>query len=35
MEAEQVKKAVSSDQLAADIKTRKAVDIIVDSAVKE
>lgn len=35
MEAEQVKKAVTPDQLAADIKTRKAVDIIVDSAVKE
>ncbi len=35
MEAEQVKNAVTPDQLSADIKTRKAVDIIVDSAVKE
>ena len=35
MEAEQIKNAVSSDQLAADIKTRKAVDLIVESAVIE
>lgn len=35
MEVEQIKNAVSADQLASDIKTRKAVDLIVDSAVKE
>ena len=35
MEAEQVKAAVSAEQLASDIKTRKAVELIVDSAVKE
>ncbi|MGN1329126.1 MAG: trigger factor [Eubacterium sp.] len=35
MDAEQVKNAVPADQLAADIKTRKAVDVIVNSAVKE
>ncbi|MDD6727732.1 MAG: trigger factor [Eubacteriales bacterium] len=35
MDAEQIKKAVPVDQLAADIKTRKAVDLIVESAVKE
>ncbi len=35
MEAEQIKNAVPSDQLASDIKTRKALDLIVDSAVKE
>lgn len=35
MDADQIKKAVSEDQLASDIKTRKALDLIVDSAVKE
>lgn len=35
MEAEQVKKAVPADQLASDIKVKKAVDLIVESAVKE
>lgn len=35
MDADQVKKAVSEEQLASDIKTRKALDLIVDSAVKE
>ena len=35
MEAEQIKKAVPADQIAADVKTKKAIDIIVDSAVKE
>lgn len=35
MEPDQVKNAVSRDQLASDIKTRKAVDLVVDSAVKE
>lgn len=35
MEAEQVKAAVSAEQLASDIKTRKAVELIVDSAAKE
>lgn len=35
MEAEQIKNAVPEEQLAADIKTRKAVDLIVESAVKE
>lgn len=34
MEAEQVKNAVPADQLASDIKTRKAVDLIVESAKK-
>lgn len=34
MEADQIKKAVPADQLAKDIQTRKAVDIIVDSAKK-
>lgn len=34
MEAEQIKNAVPADQLAKDIKTRKAVDLIVDSAKK-
>lgn len=34
MEAEQVKNAVSSDQIAADVKTKKAVDLIVNSAKK-
>lgn len=34
MEAEQIKNAVPADQLAADIKTRKAVDLIVESAKK-
>ncbi len=35
MEAEQIRKAIPDEQLAADIKTRKAVDLIVESAVKE
>ena len=35
MEAEQIKKAVPADQIAADVKTKKAIDVIVDSAVKE
>lgn len=35
MEAEQIKAAVPTVQLAADIKTRKAVDLIVESAVKK
>ena len=35
MEAEQIKAAVPAEQLASDIKTRKAVDLIVESAVKE
>lgn len=35
MDADQIKKAVSEEQLASDIKTRKALDLIVDSAVKE
>lgn len=35
MEAEQIKNAVPQDQLASDIKTRKALDLVVDSAVKE
>lgn len=34
MEAEQIKNAVPADQIAADIKTRKAVELIVDSAEK-
>lgn len=34
MEADQIKKAVPADQLASDINTRKAVDLIVDSAEK-
>lgn len=34
METEQVKNAVPADQLASDIKTRKAVDLIVESAKK-
>ncbi|MGN0528220.1 MAG: trigger factor [Eubacterium sp.] len=34
MEAEQIKNAVPADQLAKDIQTRKAVDLIVDSAKK-
>ncbi|MDE5983636.1 MAG: trigger factor [Eubacterium sp.] len=34
MEAEQIKNAVPADQIAADIKTKKAVDLIVDSAEK-
>lgn len=34
MEAEQIKKVVPADQLAADIKTKKALDLIVESAVK-
>ena len=34
MDAEQIKNAVPADQLAKDIKTRKAVDLIVDSAKK-
>ena len=35
MEADQIKNAVSSEQLASDIKTRKALELIVDSAIKE
>ena len=35
MEADQIKKAVPADQIAADVKTKKAIDVIVDSAVKE
>lgn len=35
MEAEQIKNSVPTEQLASDIKTKKAVDIIVESAVKE
>ncbi|MCH5321249.1 MAG: trigger factor [Eubacterium sp.] len=35
MEAEQIKNAVPVEQFASDIKTRKAVDLIVDSAVLE
>ncbi len=34
MEAEQIKNVVPADQLASDIKTRKALDIVVESAVK-
>jgi trigger factor len=34
MEAEQIKNAVPDDQIAADVKTRKAVDLIVESAEK-
>lgn len=34
MEADQIKKAVPADQIASDINTRKAVDLIVDSAEK-
>ena len=34
MEADQIKAAVPADQLASDIKTRKAVDLIVESAKK-
>jgi trigger factor len=34
MEAEQIKNAVPADQLAADIKTRKALDFVVESAKK-
>lgn len=34
MEAEQIKNAVPADQLASDIKTRKALDVVVESAVK-
>ena len=34
MEAEQVKNAVTTDQIAADVKTKKAVDLIVNSAKK-
>lgn len=34
MEAEQIKNAVPADQIAADIKTKKAVELIVDSAKK-
>lgn len=34
MEADQIKKAVPADQLASDIKTRKAVELVVDSAEK-
>ncbi len=35
MDTDQIKKAVPSEQLASDIKTRKALELIVDSAVKE
>ncbi len=34
MEADQIKSAVPADQLASDIKTRKALDLVVESAVK-
>lgn len=34
MEADQIKAAVPADQLAGDIKTRKALDLVVESAVK-
>lgn len=34
MEAEQIKNAVPADQIAADIKTRKALDLVVESAEK-
>ena len=34
MEADQIKTAVPADQLASDIKTRKALDLVVESAVK-
>ena len=35
VEADQIKNAVPTDQLASDVKTKKAIDLIVDSAVKE
>ena len=35
MEADKIKAAVPAEQLSADITTRKAVDFIVDNAVKE
>lgn len=35
MDAEQIKKAISEQQLADDVKTRKAIELIVESAVKE
>lgn len=35
MEADKIKNAIPTEQLESDIKTRKAVDLIVDSAVKE
>lgn len=35
MEAEQIKNAVPTDQIAADVKTRKALNLVVDSAVTE
>ena len=35
MDAEQIKKAVPAEQLSADIVTRKAVDFVVENAVKE
>ena len=35
MEAEQIKKAVPAEQIAADVKTRKALNLVVDSAVIE
>ena len=35
MEADQIKNAIPTDQLASDVKTKKAIDLIVDSAVKE
>ena len=34
MEADQIKAAVPADQLASDIKTRKALDLVVESAIK-
>lgn len=34
MEAEQIKNAVPADQIATDIKTRKAVELVVSSAKK-
>ena len=35
MEVEQIKNAIPTDQLASDVKTKKAIDLIVESAVKE
>ena len=35
MEADQIKAAVPADQLSADVKTRKALDIVVESAITE
>lgn len=35
MEVEQIKNAIPTDQLASDVKTKKAIDLIVESAIKE